>query len=348
MFQRDIRVFYPLQNGHMVLRTDEDWDRDVEPNAVDTIGTAGNEGQIFTFKISSPKDHVYYKPCIRDGNAFYWSTGPNKLVHMTRPEPRDVYPHFFSEGGGHVTKIQTMHSLVLGREVRMRFYLPPGYSENLLKRYPVVYMHDGKNLFFPEEAFHGREWQVDETLGVLDRMNAIDRTIVVGIYSPNRLHDYSMPGYEAYGHALVEEIKPRVDLLLRTLQRPESTAVAGSSLGGLAAFYIAWQYPDVFGRAACLSSAFWYQNDLLERVAQDPLEPRHHLRIYLDSGWPGDNYEVTLSMAHALVAAGFRYGENLLHFAFPYARHNEDAWAARYHLPIQFFLGRLRPNDSGH
>ncbi|HBP18221.1 MAG TPA: hypothetical protein DEA08_10565, partial [Planctomycetes bacterium] len=132
-----------------------------------------------------------------------------------------------------------------------------GYEENRSKRYPVLYMHDGRNLFFPDEAFLGHEWKIDDHLDRLDAMSLIDRTIVVGIHAgESRNDDYTQPGYERYGEAVVDELKAQIDDEYRTLSGPRTTGVMGSSLGGVVSFYLAWQYPQVFGNVACLSSTF--------------------------------------------------------------------------------------------
>ena len=101
-------------------------------------------------------------------------------------------------------------------------------------------------------------------------------------------------------------------------------------------FYLAWEHPDVFGMAGCLSSTFGWRDDLMERVAT---EPRRRVRFYLDSGWPRDNYEVTRGMRDRLAARGWRPGEDLFHLAYPEARHDERAWAGRLHVPFQYFFG---------
>ena len=331
--KRQVHVHYPSGTGRIVLRTENDWERDVEPVEV--------EGERSIFEVASPHPTLDFKPCLRDGPRFTWAEGANKLLLLTHAEPRLTFPHFYSGIRGEITPRIDRFSARLGREMRLRIYLPAGYHENHLKRYGVLYLHDGQNVFLPEEAFMGREWQVDETLDLLDSMSLIDQVIVVGVHSGQREDDYSQPGYEHYGRALVEELKPWIDKTFRTLPEPASTAVMGSSLGGVVAFYMAWEYPEVFGGAACLSPTFWYQNNLLDRVREESIESRRGLKIYLDSGWPRDNYEVTLAMANALVEAGFEYGSQLMHSAFPMARHHEDAWAARVHLPIQLFWGRL-------
>jgi predicted alpha/beta superfamily hydrolase len=199
-------------------------------------------------------------------------------------------------------------------------------------------MQDGKNLFFPEEAFGGHHWQVDDALSLLDRMNAVDRTVVVGVHSGDRMSEYTKPGYEAYARSVVEEIKPEVDRKIRVLGSARETGVVGSSLGGVVSFYMAWEYPEVFGYAACMSSTFSHKDDLMDRVLS---EPRHSAKVYLDSGWPGDNYEVTVGMAMALISRGWEYGRNLLHLAFPQAAHGEEFWGTRLHLPMQFLNGAV-------
>ena len=99
---------------------------------------------------------------------------------------------------------------------------------------------------------------------------------------------------------------------------------------------------DVFGNVACLSSTFSHRDDLIRRVRHEPLGARQKLKIYLDSGWPGDNYEATLTMAAALISRGFRFGRDFLHCAFPLGKHQEQDWGGRCHLPIQFFCGHPR------
>lgn len=333
-FRRTLRVIYPLgdSGGHIVLRTENDWSRDVVPD--DREGG----GQTFTFTLESEKPFLYVKPCLRVGDDLRIAPGTNKLILMTEPDERPIYPHFLSPPGGRFAPAIAFDSTLLGREHQIRVYLPPGYSENTLKRYPVLYMQDGQNLFFPEEAF-AEDWQVDRTVGLLDSMNAIDEFVVVGVYSRDRMAEYTKPGYSAYGESLIGEVKPRIDQEFRTLPEPQRTGVIGSSLGGVVSFFLAWEWPEVFGGAACLSSTFGHKDDLLERVLS---EEKRDARFYLDSGWPEDNYEVTVAMAMALVSRGWVYGRDLLHFAFPLAEHDERSWGLRLHLPLQLFQGAVR------
>ncbi len=336
MYQTKIRIIYPLQQGRIVLRSEQDWDADIEANLV------SDNGEIHEFNISYNLPCLQFKPCIRDGVQLHWSVGTNKLlIFKTDGQPQDFYPHFFSDQQGEITGIFEVPSPILNRNQRLRLYLPPGYFENQLKRSPVLYMHDGTNLFFPQESFLGQEWEIDETNDLLSQMNLIDQTIIVGVYAADRFLDYTQPGYENYGRSLVEELKPWIDSNLRTLSGPRHTFVMGSSLGGVVSFYLAWQWPQVFGGAGCLSSTFSFRDNLIERVRGEEIDTRKQLKIYLDSGWPGDNYEATLHMAHALLQRGFTPGKEMQHLAFPLAQHTEAAWAARVHIPIQLFSGKL-------
>jgi len=330
-----LTVHFPLTRGRMVVRTELDWDIDIEPVHV------SDDQCLFEFFVEADRPVLAFKPCIREGDDICWSAGTNKLAMPVDAQTQNVYPHF-EESQGVITDRLEIQSKHLDHAIVVRVYLPPGYDENTLKRFPVLYMHDGKNLFFPEEAFLGVEWQVDETLDVLSCMNLIDQTIVVGVHAGDRMAEYTSPGYAKYGAALIEELKPYIDSHFRTLTSPRRTAVMGSSLGGVVTFYLAWQWPEIFGNAACLSATFGYENDLIERVRHDPIEPRQNVKFYLDSGWPGDNYEVTLSMAKALIERGFQMGRDFVHFAFPHQRHDEEAWGARIHLPLQLFSGKVR------
>lgn len=328
-----IQVFYPPTSGRIVLRTELDWERDIEASYV------SDDRTITEFSVESDKHYFYYKPALVGGDhGFVWAKGPNYLATTGTQEIRRVYPLFFSELHGSFTETIRVHPKRGGAEHQYRVYLPPGYDENTLKRYPVLYMHDGSNLFFPEEAFGGSEWQVDENLEQLDTMNLIDKVIVVGVYAHDRMYEYTRPGYEEYGRLLVEQIKPMVDDSLRTLTDPANTAVMGSSLGGVVSFFLGWEYPHVFGKAACLSSTFGYRDNLMERVLA---EPKRNVRFYIDSGWPEDNYENTTAMRDHLLEMGYEFGRDVLYFAFPGALHNESSWAARSHIPFQFFFGKV-------
>jgi predicted alpha/beta superfamily hydrolase len=339
LLRRELDVHYPAGSGRIVLRTELDWDREEEPVAI------SEDGSVSSFRLEAQKPYLYLKPCLKAGDGtFRWAKGPDSLALMTAEGTAHVYPYFEGSESGAFSGLLETDSTFLDRKLFVRVYLPPGYEQNPLRRYPVLYMQDGKNLFFPKEAFLGREWEVDEAVSLLDRMNAIDRVVVVGVYSGDRMEEYTKPGYEDYARAVVEEVKPAIDRKLRVFDTPRETGVIGSSLGGVVSFYMAWEYPHVFGYAACMSSPFSHKDDLIDRVLS---EPRRESRFYLDSGWPGDNFEVTLAMAMALQRRGYRVPQDFLHLVFPADRHDETAWGRRIHLPLQLGLGKIAASSRG-
>jgi len=337
--RRTLDVHYPPERGRIVLRTELDWDHDVEPVAV------SGDGSTYSFELETRRPFLYLKPCLRTGDGGdHWAVGPNTLALMTAEGTGHSYPYFEGSPSGSFSPVLEWDSAILGRKLLVRMYLPAGYEGNPLRSYPVVYMQDGKNLFFPEEAFLGHDWKVDSAVSLLDTMNAIDKVVVVGVYSGDRMREYTPPGYEAYARAVVREVKPEVDRHFRVLTSPHETGVIGSSLGGVVSFYMAWEHPEVFGYAACMSSTFSHQDDLIERVLA---EPKRDSKFYLDSGWPGDNFEVTLAMAMALGRRGYRVREDFLHLVFPRESHDEAAWGRRLHLPLQLGLGKVAAAARG-
>jgi predicted alpha/beta superfamily hydrolase len=327
-----MRVSYPAGDDRIVLRTELDWERDVEPVAVDSDRAS------WTFELEADQPFLYFKPCLVRSGSRHWAVGANKLLLMAGEDAHACYPYFFGSGHGSFSKLVEIESRLLSRPHRARVYVPPGYDENTTAAYPVIFMQDGQNLFFPDEAFLGREWRVDETSSTLAAMNAVEDAIFVGLHSGDRMTEYTHPGYVAYGRALVEEVVPAVSRILRVKPDRRWRSVWGSSLGGVVSFYCVWEYPEVFGSAFCMSSTFSHRDDLIERVLA---EPARDVAFYLDSGWPGDNYEVTMAMAMALLARGWRYGANLFHLAFPLAEHDETAWGVRLHLPLQLLNGAV-------
>lgn len=322
-----MHVRYPLSGGRIVLRAEPAWTFDIE--AVD-VSADGTEHR---FEFPDDRPFRYFKPVLIDGSE-HWSVGANMLHLAGSAVPTEVFPYFRTD-----ERCSECELLQLADETRrrhrFRVFYPPGYHENTLRRYPVLYMQDGQNLFFADEAFGQQHWRIAETLNRLDAMNAIDQVIVVGIYPNEREIDYTEPGYEAYGRFITGALKPYIDRHYRTMTDARHTAVMGSSLGGVVSFHLAWRHPDVFGAAACLSSTFGWRDDFAARIESQDRPP---VRVYLDSGWPDDNYEATRHMRSRLAAHGFRDGVDLHYFVFPEATHDEKHWAMRAHLPLQLFF----------
>lgn len=323
-----IRVHHPRAADGLVLRTESDWNADLAPVRVGADGTTAE------FQARSTAPFLYFKPVLLGAGSQRWAQGDNALA-LGGGRVADVYPFFEPDAHCSQCSLERVEA-PRGAGHRVRVFLPPGYAENTLRRYRVLYLQDGPNLFFPGEAFGGETWKIAETLKLLDAMNLVEPVIAVGVFPNDRMAEYVKPGYAEYGEFFAEVLKPEIDARYRTLPGPRNNAVMGSSLGGVVSFHLAWQYPRLFGQAACLSSTFGYQDDLFARVRR---ERRRPVRFYLDSGWPHDNYEVTRKMSDLLAARGYRRGVDLLHFAFPGEGHREQAWATRAHLPFQFLFG---------
>jgi predicted alpha/beta superfamily hydrolase len=226
-------------------------------------------------------------------------------------------------------------------------YLPPSY-ESSDKRYPVLYMHDGQNLFDDSMAF-GAEWQIDEHM---ERLSVLGlEAIVVGI--PNageaRLDEYSPFVDEKHGggagdHYLdfvTRTLKPQIDGQFRTRPGREWTGIAGSSMGGLLSLYAFFTRGEVFGFAGVMSPALWFgSRQIFARIEH---APQVDGRLYLDVG-TGEGEETLRDarrMHELLVAKGYRPGETLMYVEDDGAEHSETAWARRVRTALYYLIPAL-------
>ena len=228
----------------------------------------------------------------------------------------------------------------LGRTRRVWIYLPPGYATSA-RRYPVLYMHDGQNVFDARTSFAG-EWGVDETLDSLHGLGR-DDAIVVAVdhggqkrfdeYSPWINQKYGGGQGDLYVDFLVRTLKPYVDRDYRTLPDRLHTGVAGSSMGGLISLYAALKYPNVFGRVGVFSPALWVAPEIYALARR--AHPRPGTRIYIvTGGQEGDTPEVYAHdhqrMVDTLEAAGFTVQAALQ----PDGKHAEWFW--RREFPVAY------------
>jgi predicted alpha/beta superfamily hydrolase len=222
-------------------------------------------------------------------------------------------------------------------------WLPPDYEINASARYPVLYMHDGQNIFDPATSSFGTDWQIDETCDSLIKAEVINPLIVVGINnSKNRMSEYT-PGNTGsnYMKFVVETVKPLIDKTYRTIPDRNHTYTGGSSAGGTISFMLAWNYPDVFSKAFCLSPAFKIQNiDLIKEVTNYKGK-KQNLVFYIDNG--GKGLEERLQpgvdeMINELKAKGFKENRDIFYVKAPDAEHNEAAWAKRMPEALKLLL----------
>lgn len=321
---------YPFRpTDEVTLRGEPDWALEVPPSA------RAPDSATWDLPPAEGANVRQVKVVLRRDGEPRWSVGANYVVR--NGSDRLAHPVFFQEAG-RLTGPVDLRSDAFGEDLRLRLFLPAGYDENTVRRYSVLFAADGANLFDPAESFAGREWEVDETVALLDRMAVIDRLIVVGVYArPGRREDdYTRPGYDRLLHAVADEVVPAVDRAFRTRGEPGERAILGSSLGGVFALHAWLARPDVFGHAAAMSATFGYDDDLFARVADGPIPGG---RVYVDAGYPHDNFEVVRRMAHALADRG----ADLRYVAHPRGLHSELHWADRLHLPLQFLFAEHAP-----
>ena len=144
-----IRIHYPTDGGRIALRTEDDWDSNIQANFI-----RQNEC-VAEFQIETKRPYFYFKPVLLSDGAIMWSRGENFFAVTTSSAPLEIHPYFREDSHCSVCELMPPLASPSGRQHRFRVFLPPGYHENSLRKYPVLYMHDGHNLFFKEEAFSG-------------------------------------------------------------------------------------------------------------------------------------------------------------------------------------------------
>ncbi len=268
-----------------------------------------------------------------------------------------------------VTGLLRTHESVASRHVdarRVDVWLPPGYGADGSRRFPVIYIHDGQNLFDPAQSYIGVDWGIDEAMTRLIGERAVREAIVVGVWNtPKRLQEY-LPAKaltesrlpddwpdmawirkepivaDAYLRFLIEELKPFVDSTYRTLPDRANTFTMGSSMGGLISFYAVTEHPDVFGGAGCVSIHWPLGDGLVIDYLERHLPPPGGNRFYFDFGTAtlDANYEPYQRRVDALMrAAGYTGGKDWITRKYEGAEHSERAWRARVEVPLPFLLG---------
>ncbi len=252
--------------------------------------------------------------------------------------------------GGDFRKHPGFRSKFLPTARDVLVYLPPGYETEAPRRYPVLYLHDGQNLFDGATAYiPGQDWRVGQTAGALIRGQAIEPVIVVGIYNTGhaRVEEYTPSACprlkvggkaDLYGRLIVEELKPFIDAHYRTRAGVGDTGLGGSSLGGLVTAYLGLRHAEVFGKLAVVSPSVWWDG---RRILSDvgSLNSKTGARIWLDMGTEEGVRAIgdARLLRDALVAKGWRLDRDLHYHEARGARHTESAWAQRVE-PILRYL----------
>jgi predicted alpha/beta superfamily hydrolase len=335
-----VHVRYPRALGEVGLRgaAPLSWHESLRPARLD--------GSTRIFELDVPEGvAVDLKPVRFDGR---FASGRNATVlagETLRLEP------YFEEAGALDAVPRTLFSPQLERTLSYRVFLPPGYGELDARLYPVLYAMDGQSLFGEGS------WRLDETLNTLWGLGAMQEAIVVAVHTDEGRLEILSPSRDG-GHGggqgprfrdfLSDTLKPYVDTFFRTRRSREDTALLGSSMGGLFSFFGAWSRPDVFGRAACLSSSFWWDRRALVREVATGACPNPRPFLYVDSGAARDplaedanlrdGYHHTMALRAALVGHCYEPGRDLHVLAFPGHAHDAASWGARLGVPLQLLF----------
>jgi predicted alpha/beta superfamily hydrolase len=243
-------------------------------------------------------------------------------------------------------------------------WLPADYSKN--KKYSVVYMHDGQNLFNPRDSAGSVDWGVDETLTRLLDTGTVRDTIVVGIWNtplrvvefapqkafdlvnrknikPSKLVTQKVGDSDKYLKFIVTELKPFIDRNFSTRPDRDNTFIMGSSMGGLMSLYTISEYPEIFGGAGCISTHFPLGQGVMLNYMKQFLPPAKTHKIYFDYGTEtlDAQYEPYQQQADAIMKKkGYKQGTNWITRKFPGEEHSEKSWRKRVDIPLEFLLGK--------
>lgn len=259
---------------------------------------------------------------------------------------------------------------------RVDIWLPAEYASNPKKKFPVLYMQDGQNLFNPETATNKTAWEVDDTAAKQIAAKIIDPVIIVAIWNTDLRYSEYFPdkaaenftakdteeiakirkmsnipetGYlgDEYLLFLTTELKPYIDKKFRTLPEAVNTSICGSSMGGVISLYAICEYPEVFGQAACISTHWPLLMDntylgpasaFKQYLFEKLPAPKNH-RIYFDHGTATlDQYYGVhqTGVDNMMRMKGYLHNKSWLTRKYDNAAHNESAWRDRFDQVLQF------------
>ncbi|MFP4199647.1 MAG: alpha/beta hydrolase, partial [Halanaerobium sp.] len=249
--------------------------------------------------------------------------------------------------------IENFYSEVLNNKRKIRIYLPPSYSTEKNKYYPVLYVHDGQNVFQAAESYSGESWNLHQTAELLIRENLIEEIIIVAAdnMQEERLSEYAHQdgiykgkkvrarGFD-YEKFLVRELMPYLAENYRIKMGAENTALMGSSMGGLVTFNIGLRRTDLFSKLAVMSPSFWWgKTSPLEKINSFKYDNLNS-KIWLDTGEAEGKF---MSFSPGVISRLRELKKNfkldLVYYQVPEAVHSETAWAERVHCPLLYFYG---------
>lgn len=267
--------------------------------------------------------------------------------------------HDFSHSGKQFTASKNVQVFAeafempqLHRTRKISVYLPPNYDITQ-DRFPVLYMQDGQNIFDESTSYSG-EWEVDETVNKLCNETGF-ALIVVAIdhggdkrqseYSPWDNEKYGQGEGKQYVDFLVHTLKPKIDASFRTKSDSESTAIMGSSLGGLISHYAVFQYPDVFGKAGVFSPSYWYAEDCFD-FTKTQVSKALNSEVYMLVGVKeGQDVVDNVQKMGAILKENAFPENNLMIKIIPEGVHSESFWKLEFEAAIKWMF-KIDTNEN--
>lgn len=247
---------------------------------------------------------------------------------------------------------KAFHSNYLPDDRNVVVYLPPGYEDETERAYPVLYLHDGQNLFDGRTSFvKDRTWQVREHADAAIEEGEVEPLMVVGIYNTGERRiaeythdrDWKLGGGEAgaYGKLITQELMPWIAERYRVRPGRENTGMGGSSLGGLVSLYLGLRHPEIFGKLALMSpSVWWNHKSILGYLNEHAPQVWERPRIWLDVG-DREGHKTLRDVEHLarrLKANGWRPGESMYFEKVHGGTHDEASWATRVRAMLKFLF----------
>ena len=245
---------------------------------------------------------------------------------------------------GNYDILENVESKILGNRRTVLVWKPESYTTDTKKRYPVIYIQDGQQIFNPQTSTWGTAWDIDDWCTNLIQAKVIPEVIVVAPYCTEAREAEYNPDESGkdYIQFIREELMDRINADFRTLTGPENTTIAGASLGGLISFYAAWKHPDVFSKAACLSPALAFNGSTACTDAVKKSEKKPDARFFIYCG-NGDSVEQRLlpdvrAMVELLKKKNMKEGTDFLFIEDETAHHDEIAWRQHADEWLKFLL----------
>jgi predicted alpha/beta superfamily hydrolase len=280
------------------------------------------------------------------------STEPVTSQDALFPAPAMTQPSAPASLQSRLHKHEQFASRLIDEKHDFIVYVPQAFNDDPNRFFPVLYLHDGQNLFDPETSFiKGNYWRVGETADALIASGEVEPLVIVGIYNAGAkrideytpLEDKRLGGgkADAYGQMVVDELRAFIAHHYRTLAGAENCGMGGSSLGGLVTLYLGMRYPDVFGKLAVLSPSVWWRDRVILRFVEQ-LRGKTGQRIWLDIGTNEGRRALpdARALKRLLIKKDWRLGKDLEYHEIQGGKHSEYAWAERVGPMLKFLFPR--------